>query len=367
MSDARVLQVVLGLNPGGTERLVIELATRLHGRIPTAICCLDDEGAWAAEVEARGVRVHALHRPPGFHPSLGRAVAAAARRHGATVIHAHHYSPFVYSACTRLAGLRTPIVFTEHGRLSDAGPSGKRRLANWFLQRLAARSYGVSNDVRLHIVAEGFAPDAVGVIYNGIDVGPAPAAALRTDVRQSLGVDDGTFVLATIARLDPVKDLGVLLDAVHATGDVPMLLLVIGDGSERPALEAQAAALGLGARVRFLGHRNDARQWLAGCDAYVNTSISEGVSLTILEGMAACLPVVATAVGGTPEVVDDACGVLIPARDPAACAAALRRLASDRHARETMGAAGRQRVESRFTLDRMVNDYAAVYAELGAG
>lgn len=366
MSDVRVLQVVLGLNPGGTERLVIELATRLHGQTPTAVCCLDDEGAWAAEVEARGVRVHALHRPPGFHPSLGRAVAAVARQHRATVIHAHHYSPFVYAACTRLAGLRTPIVFTEHGRLSDAGPSGKRRLANRFLRRLAARSFGVSNDVRLHIVAEGFDPDRVGVIYNGIDVGPAPMPALRTEVRASLGVDDGTLVLATIARLDPVKDLGVLLDAVRAAADVPLLLLVIGDGSEKTALEAQAAALGLSARVRFLGHRNDARRWLAGCDAYVNTSVSEGVSLTILEGMAACLPVVATAVGGTPEVVDDSCGVLIPARDAGACAAALRRLAAGPALRETMGMAGRQRVESRFTLDRMVRDYAAVYGELGA-
>ncbi|MFN7917473.1 MAG: glycosyltransferase [Vicinamibacterales bacterium] len=367
MSDVRVLQVVLGLNPGGTERLVIELATRLHARTPTAICCLDDEGAWAAEVEGKGIRVHALHRPPGFHPSIGRAVAGVARHHRATVIHAHHYSPFVYSACTRLAGLRTPIVFTEHGRLSDAGPSGKRRLANWFLRQTAARSFGVSNDVRLHVVAEGFAPEAVGVIYNGIDVGPVPPPEQRAEVRQSLGVSDDTLVLATVARLDPVKDLGVLLDAVHATPDVPMLLLVIGDGAERPALEARAAALGLGPRVRFLGHRNDARRWLAGCDVYVNTSVSEGVSLTILEGMAACLPVLATAVGGTPEVVDDSCGLLVPARDAAACAAALRRLAADRPARERMGAAGRERVETRFTLDRMVSDYAAVYEELGAG
>lgn len=367
MSEPRVLQVVLGLNPGGTERLVIELATRLHARIPMAVCCLDDEGAWAAEVEGKGVRVHALHRPPGFRPSLGRAVAHVARQHRATVIHAHHYSPFVYAACSRLAGLRTPIVFTEHGRLSDAGPSGKRRLANRFLRNLAARSFGVSNDVRLHIVAEGFAADAVGVIYNGIDVGPAPTTALRADVRQSLGVTDDTVVLATIARLDPVKDLRVLLDAVHAVPDVPLLLLVVGDGSERAALEAQAGTLGLGARVRFLGHRNDARHWLAGCDAYVNTSVSEGVSLTILEGMAACLPVVATAVGGTPEVVDDSCGVLIPARDSASCAAALRRIAANRGQRETMGMAGRRRVESRFTLDRMVSDYAAVYEELGAG
>ena len=366
MNGARVLQVVLGLNPGGTERLVIELATRLHQRTPTAICCLDDEGAWAPEVESRGVAVHALHRTPGFHPALGRRVAALARQHRATVIHAHHYSPFVYSACSRLALLRTPIVFTEHGRLSDSGPSAKRRMANRMLRGLAARAFGVSNDVRLHLVAEGFDADDVGVIYNGIDVGPPPTAALRAEVRQSLTVNDDVLVLGTVARLDPVKDLSVLLRAVQATADLPVLLLVIGDGSEKAALESEASTLGLGGRVRFLGHRNDARRWLAGCDAYVNTSVSEGVSLTILEGMAARLPIVATAVGGTPEVIDEACGVLIPARDPAACAAALRRLAMDRALRETMGDAGRRRVEARFTLDRMVHDYAAVYEKLGA-
>ncbi len=367
MTPARVLQVVLGLNPGGTERLVVELATRLHGHIPTAVCCLDAAGAWAPEVEAHGIHVGALNRPPGFHPLIGRAVAAAVRAHGATVIHAHHYSPFVYSCCTRLAGLTTPIVFTEHGRLSDAGPSGKRRMANAVLRRMAARAFGVSDDVRLHLVAEGFGAEKVGVIYNGIDVGPVPDRTTRAQVRADLGVTDDVLVMATIARLDPVKDLAVLLKAVHeASADVPLLLLVIGDGPERAGLEAEASALGLGGCVRFLGHRNDARRWLAGCDVYVNTSVSEGVSLTILEGMAAALPVVATAVGGTPEVVNDDCGMLIPARHPSGCAAALRRLGADRELGRSLGRRGRARVEARFTLDRMVHDYAAVYTELGA-
>lgn len=367
MSDARVLQVVLGLNPGGTERLVVELAARLQDRIPTAVCCLDNEGAWAEEVDAHGITVSALNRPPGFHPLLGRKVAALARRHRATVIHAHHYSPFVYSCCTRLAGLTTPIVFTEHGRLSDAGPSSKRRIANRFLSGMAAQTFGVSNDVRLHLVGEGFPPDAVGVIYNGIDVGPAPSPAERASVRQTLGIADDVVVLGTIARLDPVKDLSVALRAVeNASSDVRLLLLVIGDGPERVALEAEAAALGLGNRVRFLGHRDDARRWLAGCDVYLNTSVSEGVSLTILEGMAARLPVLATAVGGTPEVVDDTCGVLVPARDARACADGLRRIGRDRCMRATLGDAGRRRVESQFTLDRMVDEYAAVYRQVGA-
>src|SRR5262249_33537673 len=214
--------------------------------------------------------------------------------------HAHHYSPFVYSGLARALRPGLRLVFTEHGRLSDAAPSAKRRVANRVLSRLPHEVFAVSGDLRQHILAEGFPPDAVGVIYNGIDVGARPAPGARADVRRSLGLGDRSFVIGTIARLDPVKDLGTLIRGVARlrTGrDVH--LLVVGDGAERAPLEALAVETGLGPRVHFLGHRDDARALLAGCDAYVNSSISEGVSLTILEAMAACLPIVATRVGGT--------------------------------------------------------------------
>jgi hypothetical protein len=98
----RILQVVLSLNAGGTERLVLELVKRLHGELPMAVCCLDDAGVWASELESKGIVVRALGRRAGFRPSLGRAVAAAARAHEARVIHCHHYSPFVYGCLSRV-------------------------------------------------------------------------------------------------------------------------------------------------------------------------------------------------------------------------------------------------------------------------
>lgn len=363
MAATRVLQVVLSLNPGGTERLVIDLATRLNAEMPTAICCLDAPGDWAADVTSRGIPVTALGRRPGFHPVLGRAVARVAARHGATVIHAHQYSPFVYSALARLwrPGLR--VVFTEHGRLSDAGPSSKRKLANQVMSRLASRTFTVSEDVKSHLVAEGFRPDAVGVIYNGIDIGAMPTAETRTRVRRELGAADTTFVVGTIARLDPVKDIAALLGAAAQLSDSrPLMVVVIGDGPERPRLEELARKLGLSSRVKFLGHRSDARDWLAACDAYANSSVSEGVSLTILEAMAAGLPVAVTGVGGTPEVVDASCGRVVPARNQQALARALAELADDPGLRRALGAAGRARVEARFTLERMIREYASVYA-----
>lgn len=365
MTRPRILQVVLSLNAGGTERLVLELVKRLHADLPMAVCCLDDAGVWAPELESRGIEVRALGRRAGFRPSLGRAVAAAARAHHAQVIHCHHYSPFVYGCLSRLTWAGSRVVFTEHGRLSDVKPSMKRRLVNQVLSQVPHAVFAVSDDLRRHLVAEGFSPRQVGVIYNGIDVGAAPAASQRAEVRRRLAADDDVLVLGTVARLDPVKDLGSLLRAVAELGPrLPVTLAVIGDGPERGALERTASDLGVASRVRFLGHRDDAREWLAGCDVYVNSSISEGVSLTILEAMAAALPVVATRVGGTPEVVTVECGRLVPPRDPVTLAGQLSELRNNSTLRERLGAAARQRVDTMFSLDRMVREYRDVYGRL---
>jgi glycosyltransferase involved in cell wall biosynthesis len=358
----RVLQVVLSLNPGGTERLVLEIVKRLHGELPMAVCCLDERGTWAAQLEALGVSVTALQRRPGFRPALAQGVADAIRQHRASVVHAHQYSPFVYAALARLWLPRTRIVFTEHGRLSDRPPSRKRRMANQVLARLSSATFTVSSELRDHLVAEGFPARAVGVIYNGIELGPAPDPSARRLRREMLGVSDDTLVIGTIARLDPVKDLATLIRATaRLAGRRPAGLLIVGDGPERQALEAVARETSAASAIRFVGHRDDAREWLQACDVFANSSISEGVSLTILEAMAAGLPVVATKVGGTPEVVDETCGRLVPARDVDAMAVAIERLAEAPALRLSLGQAARARVEERFTIERMVEEYRRAY------
>jgi L-malate glycosyltransferase len=362
MTTPRVLQVVLSLAPGGTERLVLELVRRLRGSIPMAVCCLDEAGAWGRELQAEGIEVTSLGRHEGFQPTLGRAVAHAARQHQATTIHAHHYSPFVYSALARFWGGPSQVIFTEHGRLSDAGPSRKRRLANIVLGRAASHVFTVSRELGQHLADEGFPKSRLEVICNGISVGPLPLPASRAEARVKIGVRDDEVVVGTIARLDPVKDLGTLVRATRiAAAHGPVRLVIVGDGDERARLEREVDEAGARGLVQFLGHRDDARAWLAGCDVYANSSISEGISLTILEAMAAGLPVVATRVGGTPEIVDESCGRLVPSRDPDALATALTEFCTNAALRRSLGAAARLRVERQFTIERMVNDYAVVY------
>ncbi|MFN7978435.1 MAG: glycosyltransferase [Vicinamibacterales bacterium] len=368
MTPPTVLQVVLRLDPGGTERLVIEIVRRLRTRIPMAVCCLDAPGAWADRVAADGVPLHVLRRPPGFHPALARELAGVVRRTGARVLHCHHYTPFVYG---RLASWLVPgarAIYTEHGRLSDSPPSRKRQLANRVLMAGAHHLFAVSHDLRSHLLREGV-PERMQVIWNGIDPGPVPDVAARDAARLALGAAPEDCVVATVARLDPVKDLRLLVRAVaRAARQAPRLKLVLlGDGPERAAIEAAVVREGVGDRVRLLGHRDDARALLPGVDIFANTSTSEGISLTLLEAMAAQLPIVATRVGGTPEVVlDHETGRLVPARDADAVGEAIAGLASDVDRRRTFGRAGRARLLAHFTIDEMVRRYEQVYLAAGA-
>lgn len=369
MPTPRVLQVVLQLDPGGTERLVVELVRRFHSDIPQAVCCIDAAGLWAPRLTAIGVDVTEIRRQPGFRLGVARAVARAARRHGATVLHCHHYSPFVYG---RLAGLLLPgvrIVFTEHGRLSDAQPSQKRRLATGLLSAGVRDLYAVSHDLRRHLREEGF-PERMAVVWNGIDQGEAPGEAEQGRARALLGVQPEDIAIGTIGRLDPVKDFATLIRAFATAHrvDPRLRLFVIGDGAERAALAGTIEAEGVGGAARLFGHREDVAALLPGLDLYVNSSITEGISLTILEAMAAERPVVATAVGGTPEVVEEGrTGRLVPARDVATLAAAMLEVTRAPALARTLGVAGRQRVLAHFTLDRMVARYADIYRRPQSG
>jgi glycosyltransferase involved in cell wall biosynthesis len=359
----RVLQVVISLTPGGTERLVIEIAKRLLPHVETSVCCLDDAGAWADELTVRGVDVIALGRRPGFHPSLANRIVQLVDRFGADVMHCHQFSPFVYGSLAAVRRPRLRMIFTEHGRFMDSG-TWKRWLTNRVLGRRPDRVFAVSADLGRHLVSEGFPGSAVQVAPNGIDPGPEVTEAARRQARQALSLSSRAVAFGTVARLAPVKDLTTLVDAfVSVRVAVPEArLVIVGDGPERERLETLARRLGIADAVILAGLRSDARMLMPGFDVYVNSSRYEGMSLTILEAMAASLPIVATRVGGNPEIVLDGwTGVLVPSRDPDALAAAMRTLVASADQRKAMGLAGRARVVREFSMTRMLDRYLDAY------
>ena len=363
MPKPRVMQLVLSLSPGGTERLVIEIVRALSERIESVVCCLDHPGEWADELKALGVPVIALSRQPGFHPALAMRLAKELKDRQIDIVHCHHYSPYVYGLLASVMRPAVQLVFTEHGRLSDAAPSRKRRFVNPLLSRWPGKLCAVSADLKNHMVAEGFPARRVGVTYNGIDPGQRPTAAQRSSARASLGLPEDAFVVGTVGRLDPVKNLHMLLQA-HAflvSKHPHVRTVIVGDGTERAALEAHAQALGVADSISFAGYRSDVRFLMSAFDVYANSSQYEGVSLTILEAMASALPVVATRVGGNPEVViDQETGFLVPGL-ARALSDAIGTLVYDERRRRAMGDAGRFRVKRHFSIARMVEAYAGVY------
>lgn len=356
------MQLVLSLSPGGTERLVIEICKRLSDRVDSIVCCLDGRGEWAAELEAAGIPVIALGREPGFQPALAMRIAKVIKTHNVDVVHCHHYSPYVYGLMAAMVA-NVELVFTEHGRLSDGEPSRKRRLVNPLFSLMPGRVCSVSDDLKQHMIAEGFPRRRVQVVYNGIEPGHRPTPMERSAARDILGLPHDAFVTGTVGRLDPVKNLRLFVDAHRLVRQrhPSAYAVIIGDGPERAALESAAAELDVTSSVLFAGYRHDVRALMPAFDVYLNCSTYEGVSLTILEAMAAALPVVATPVGGNPEVVIDQETGLLPAPRAQSIADAVSGLARDPRRRSKMGDAGRWRVIRHFSIARMVDDYAAAY------
>jgi glycosyltransferase involved in cell wall biosynthesis len=362
--ELTVMQVLLDLDPGGCERVVVELTRHLLPVGRVVVCCLDYAGRWAKDLEAMGVKVYALNRSPGFQPSLGRRLASLAAQHQVDVLHCHQYSPFVYGVLAGFLRPRLRLIYTEHGRRSEHDLSTKRRLVNAVFSRRPSHCVAVSAELREYMIAEGVPGRKLSVIRNGIDPGPASSPVRRAEAREQLGLAPGAYVVGTVAGLRPVKDLGTLIEAFCGiSSDLPnATLIIVGEGSERKNLESLVESKGVGDRVVLAGFRERPADLLPAFDVFVNSSITEGISITLLEAMAAELPVIATRVGGTPELVlDGQTGVLVASRNPRALSLQLLEMARSPELGRKYGAAGRRRVEGEFSLDKMVDSYLRIY------
>ena len=269
------------------------------------------------------------------------------------VVHTHNERPLIYAApAARLARVQH-VIHTKHGR--GAGNTRRQNLLVALTARLTDRFVGVSDDCAQLAIANGVPANRVLTLHNGIDT---------RQFAYTGGDPAGPTVI--VARLCAEKDHATLLRAVALViRDAPdFCLQIAGDGPCLAELRQLSDRLGLTDHVAFLGMVRDVPALLRQARTYVLSSISEGVSLTLLEAMATGLPVAATCVGGTPEVVRDGdTGLLVKPRDPAALAAALLRLQRDDDATQRMGTAGRRLVEARFDVRRMVERYERLYLD----
>jgi sugar transferase (PEP-CTERM/EpsH1 system associated) len=361
-----VVHVIHALHTGGLENGVINLITQMPEYRHT-LACVTQVGAWRDRLPA-GVEVIALGKRDRPSPDLPLRLAWLFRRLRPDIVHSRNWAAFDAVPGAWLA--RVPaLVHGEHGR-EALDPSGANRRRNRFRRLLhpcVDRFATVTRDLARWLVdVVGIPARKVLTIQNGVDTTRFTADG-REVARRLMGLDENAIVIGSVGRLDPVKDYPSLIEAfARLAPDHPeSTLLLAGDGPERDALTALVAKTGLGERIRLVGERGDVPALLGALDLFVLPSIAEGMSNVILEAMASGVPVVATAVGGNAELVQDGItGRLVPARVPARLAAAIGTYLAEPHLRRLHGKAARERALADFSLERMVGSYRALYRSL---
>lgn len=370
-----VAHIIHRLDVGGMENGLINLINHMPAeRYRHAIVCLDDYTDFRRRLRRTDVACYALHKRPGKDPGLYRRVWRLLRELRPQIVHTRNLAALDSLVPAAFAGVRYR-VHGEHGRdvIDIDGDNRKYMLLRRALRPFAHRYIALSHDLEGWLRERiGIAPDKLVHICNGVDTQWfQPALGGRTPLPVAGFAGPETFVIGSVLRLQPVKDPMNLARAfVRLLTRWPRLreavrLVLIGDGPLYSEVERELAQAGVRELVWLPGARNDVAQLLRGFDLFALPSLAEGISNTILEAMASGLPIVATNVGGNPElVVEGETGLLVPRADPDAIAQALRAYIEDRAAAVWHGRAGRTRVEHEFSLEAMMRRYLAVYDDL---
>jgi glycosyltransferase involved in cell wall biosynthesis len=372
-APVNVVQVVLSLDCGGIEHLVVDLVRQghQHGQQVTVVC-LERPGTLAPQAEAAGARVVCIHKRPGLKLRTIGQMTAVLRQLRPDVVHTHTIAGLLYAGpAARAVGVPV-VVHTEHlARLGIIPTLGRRLrlcLLMWLAARFAARFFCVSEETAAEIQAYHVVTrQKVYVVANGINTARFRERSQTGVLRRFLGIPSGAPVIGTIGRLTEQKRQDLLIRAfARVRQQVPQAhLLLVGDGPCLGELHQLTARLDVGECVHFTGYQAQRERYLQAMDLFVQTSQIEGMPLAVLEAWAAGVPVIGSRVKGLRDLIDDGrTGILSPFGDHAALAAALCRLLSDPGLARQLSEAARHRVESSFTASRMFADYQRHYFEL---
>lgn len=366
---AHVLYLVHSLNPGGTERLAVDMAIACSKARRVSVVCLDEPGLWAADLRSRGLPVSCLWRQPGIDIGIPRCLAKYCRDNEVDIIHAHQCTPWFYASLSRLYNLRPRLLLEEHGRFYPEADKPLRRFVNrYVIANLTHRFIAVSHDIRNRLARfEGLDEKSIEVIYNGVSGIEKISTAMRRDARAEFGFADSEFVVGTVGRLDSIKNIPMLIRAINdsATRNDAVRGLIVGDGPEFGTVRALIHESGSVDRIRMTGFRGDARI-LAQCfDVFVLSSLSEGTSMALLEAMSVGIPVVVTDVGGNPEVVEDGLsGLVVPSGDVLRLSQVIDLIATDRTLSAQLAAGASRRIEEAFQFSTMMSGYESIYDQM---
>lgn len=376
MRDARpplIVHIIYSLGTGGLENGLVNIINRTPPeRYRHAIVCLTEAGAFASRIHDAAIPVIALHKSPGHDPLMYWRLWRVLRRLRPAIVHTRNLAALE----TQALGLVMPFtrrVHGEHGRdVHDLDGSNRRyRLLRRLLSPLIGRFICVSRDLERWLVEEVRIPrNKVMQLYNGVDHDRFKGGAVRP-ADWPADWPARALVVGTVGRLAAVKDQQSLIRALVRIFSLrpdlrPVLrCIVVGDGPERGPLEDSIRQAGLAHCVWLAGDRDDVPELLASLDLFVLPSLGEGISNTVLEAMAAGRAVVATRVGGNPELIRDGeTGRLVPVGDSGILAEVMLELLDEPPRRHAIGEAARRQVRERFDWSQTVAAYLAVYDEI---
>jgi sugar transferase (PEP-CTERM/EpsH1 system associated) len=367
-----VAHIIHRLAVGGLENGLVNLINRMPSeRYRHAIICLTDSTDFRSRIQRKEVPIISLHKREGQDFGVYIRLWRILRRLCPDIVHTRNLSGLEYLIPAALAGV-AGRVHGEHGRdvYDPDGVNLKYNLLRKIIRPVVKHYIAVSIDLARWLNdTVGVRADKVTQIYNGVDT---QRFHPRTGQRFSLGPEGfaprETFVVGTVGRMEAIKDPLILVQAflhlldLKPTGRKYLRLVMIGDGTLREEAKHLLKAADAEHLAWLPGERSDIPQIMQGLDLFVLPSLREGISNTILEAMASGLPIIATRVGGNPELVEDGkTGMLVPPADAVELAMAIHTYAANRDLLSQHGQAARKRVETRFSMESMVDGYLTVY------
>ncbi len=352
--SAKLTLMIGELEVGGTQRQMLELASRVDRQLfEPEVVCLSNVLTFAAEFERAGVPVRVVLKRSRYDTSILRRLYRYFQTKGTAAVMTFGFTADAWGrVAAKLA--RVPVVVSsvrtshEDSRLLETVNRCLASLADHYIVNSEAAAEHLRRYTRV-------AHNAISTIPNGLDLDrfiQAPGERART--RAELGIPEDEIVVGVVSRVSVEKNVEMFIRVARLVLErMKAGFIIVGDGPERCRLQRMTQDLD---RVHWLGERSDIPRWLSAFDIAMLSSDREGISNAVLEYMAAGLPVVASAAGGTPEVVvDGTTGLLFRPGDETAAVSAVLTLANDHSLRRTMGDAGRQHVENHFSMDAMVH------------
>lgn len=367
MDKIKIMHILPSLEIGGMENALITLINEMDTHFfENQIFCFDFknyENSIQHRLKDENIPIYIFEKGDGIDYWLPIKIARILKKQKINIVHTRNFAALLYgSTAAKLAGVQG-VIADIRGRIpADEGQKCKR------LSFLVSKFVGVSEDIKKMLKMDFKIKESkIITIYNGVQISNESQRLDITSLRTKLGLEQSDFIIGTIGRIEPVKDYSTLIRM-----SAPILLkyrnaklMIVGDGSQRAELEILAQNLGISSQTIFTGYQKDISSYLQLINVFVLTSISEGISNVLLEAMAASIPVIATNVGGNPEIVsNNQTGFLIPRNNLNQITEKIELMINNPELASNLGESGRKLVEEKFTIEKMVTEYQSLYQSI---